>query len=110
MNVGEIGHRVGFRRDDGKWELGTVVKLERAGICSLYKVLGVRVLLDHNRGVSLYDKTNARRKDSFCDYLFALFRPSTRTCRAVILSLWARTGARSATGPPARPACAPVTA
>ena len=55
VNVGEIGHRVAMclrKKDpDGKWERGTVVKLNRSGICSMYKVLGVHVLLDHNRGV-----------------------------------------------------------
>ena len=55
MKVGEVGHRVGVRTPNCTWERGTVVKLNRAGICSMYEVRGVHVLLDHNRGATYHD-------------------------------------------------------
>jgi hypothetical protein len=55
INVGEVGHRVAVRWDDGKWRRGTVVKLNRAGISQLYKVLSVNVLYDRNAGAHVHE-------------------------------------------------------
>ena len=85
VKVGEVGHRVGVRKPNCTWERGTVVKLNRAGICSMYEVRGVHVLLDHNRGATYHDLP-------------------------MVSAAWGRTGRRYGTGRPARPACGRGTA
>ena len=59
INVGEVGHRVAVRWEDGKWRRGTVVKLNRAGISQLYKVLSVNVLYDRNAGARHHEVPSA---------------------------------------------------